>query len=339
MLTSLDVAIHWPLVLDHLPLDRQLSLSRGLETLAEGIVESHGQPVAMSNARLIDLGVTRGEGGRMRENLRLAERARVVVRPYRGGGTRPDLWTFQPDLARWRLGYRVSARYVATAIAGCVDCRARMSTVARLPGGGLAESREVEEFHLAPSHHLGKWRSRAIEVPEPRAALVHRTPPDQGLSNDGARPGARESGSYTSPSVEGNPYPYGDGEGEALRSLKTLIRRETGQAVFPASAPERQLRAALALVGPEGVGSLVTELALEIRGLRSAPVAADRALALAPGLAADQHKRATEGRVTDERRLARLEWEIAEGGAGDEPAVLEEARVLRERIGSLGTDA
>jgi hypothetical protein len=338
MLTSIDVANHWPFIRRHLLIDRSRSLSRGLELLASGQAAAAGDPVPMGATRLRTVGLTPGEAGNVWRNLDRARRAGVVSR-YAGTGARPSLWYFVPSLDRWRLPWRWSGREVEAAIAGCVLCRAGYAQAARSAGRDPGPLRDSEEFHLAQDVHLGIRQPGRDASPDGRAIDFHNVPADLPRGHAERASGARDKGSLSFGSKEGEPLTLDpEGEGEGIRAIRNLIKAQTGQDVYPASGPDRQVREAARIVGPEGLPALLAELGLATRGLQAAPVAAAKALALAPIVAADVWARAEATREADARRLAQLEREIREFGAGDEPTVLEEARVLRERLDSLGAD-
>src|SRR6185437_1502379 len=135
-LAPIDVAQHWPFLERHL-VRLPPAVRRALWLVAEAQVDTDGEACSV-RSRLLEAGGTAGEAGRVSVVLTELEERDVVVR-YRGRGRRPHLWSFRPNIYRWRgFVWESSAKDVEEAVSQCF-CRAADAVVARFPGQRLVE--------------------------------------------------------------------------------------------------------------------------------------------------------------------------------------------------------
>src|SRR5579862_5585664 len=168
LLTSALVARHWPFLDEQLVLGRWKNGRAALELLSNLQVEAGGEPVNLGRKRLNSACESAGEGGAVWRALVELERRRVIAR-QRGRGSRPDAWSFRPDVGDWRaMPWKHSGRGVQRALEGCRICRALCAEDALIPGPRLALLRGQEEFRLDWRHHLG------VYPPQPRGKTAER---------------------------------------------------------------------------------------------------------------------------------------------------------------------
>lgn len=156
-LTPLSVAQHWPFLDEQLVLGRWKNGRAALELLSNLQVEAGGEPVNLGRKRLNSACESAGEAGAVWRALVELEARKVIART-RGTGTRPDAWSFRPDIGHWRsMPWKESGRGVQRALQGCRICRAVRAVGAIDPGPRLALVRGGEEFRLDWRHHLGLY--------------------------------------------------------------------------------------------------------------------------------------------------------------------------------------
>jgi hypothetical protein len=151
-LTPFDVAQHWPFLEQHL-FRLPLAVSRALRIVAEGQVDTDGEACSVRQRLLAEPYASPGMAGRASVVLNQLEEREVLIR-YRGRGRRPHLWSFRPDLSRWRgFAWSPSAEGVNEAVSQCF-CRAAGDLVARIPGQRLVELRRRAKFELLSRDHI-----------------------------------------------------------------------------------------------------------------------------------------------------------------------------------------
>ena len=146
----IPVVAHWPYVRRNLNLARAKPAARALDLLAELQADSCGAPVRLGRSRLVEAGLSPGEAGSVYNALVDLERRRVVVRD-KASGRRPDSWSFQGCLRRWRgMPWTRAGKTAETAIRSCA-CSTFRDVAARFPGQSVALA---PLFWLAADDHL-----------------------------------------------------------------------------------------------------------------------------------------------------------------------------------------
>jgi hypothetical protein len=244
LLTSVLIARHWPFLDEQLVLGRWKNGRAALELLSQLQVDAGGEPVNLGRKRLNSACESDGEGGAVWRALVELERRGVIGR-QRGRGSRPDAWSFRPDVASWRaMPWKESGRGVQRALEGCRICRAVRAEDAIIAGPRLALLRGHEEFRLEWRHHLGFYPPQPRGKTAQRAANPHGRawqPVDTRGYDAEIRP-SQAPPTVLSVDLEDLLIEKAGGR-ERLASFKTMIDKGavTGQAVWTGTVLDRTL--------------------------------------------------------------------------------------------------
>jgi hypothetical protein len=109
----LRLANHWPIVERNLLWRQATSLQSAAFILANELLTTGGYPVPLGRKRLCEIAeLTQGECSALLRSLRELE-FRNVTQCLFGRGNQPAVWTFSPDISRWRsMRWVDSARVV-----------------------------------------------------------------------------------------------------------------------------------------------------------------------------------------------------------------------------------
>lgn len=239
-LAPIDVAQHWPFLFRHL-VRVPLAVERALREVSEAQVDTDGEAVSVRARFLKREYATAGEAGRMSVVLRELE-SRGVVYGRRGSGSRAHVWSFRPNIDRWRgFTWDAPVRDIDLAVTDCF-CRAAGDLVARFPGQSLVQLRRRARYELLPRDHTRP----------PGLLLVDTREHYEGRATVSGRPGLSvvdtrdDGGEISAPTVclqEVELLELNDGERARFTRLKTAVDSHctAGSSVWAGTVTERTL--------------------------------------------------------------------------------------------------
>jgi hypothetical protein len=149
------LANHWP-VIDRSILWRQaLAHRRALTILAEEQADSHGFPVPLGRKRLFEIAdISQGEATAIINALGVLSYRGVVARDIQRG-SRPTMWSLNPDVTRWRsIRFIKSARDLEASISSCI-CVTPLAIASKFPDEGSQLRHSSRKFRVYRAHdHL-----------------------------------------------------------------------------------------------------------------------------------------------------------------------------------------
>ncbi len=178
-LTPADLALSWPVLAEHLALERWKAAKRMLGIVADLQAQHEGDPVPLGLGRLTEAGLTPGEAGHARARVlpELVERGCLDHIPTRARN-RPDLWSLRAPLRFWGLHFALGVAEAER------SCRAQLSSVARFPGQSVAGMAEMAESGGPAARRPGLLPRETRDRRQRRATDANRP----GLSRANSRP-------------------------------------------------------------------------------------------------------------------------------------------------------